>query len=642
MKLTTSLLALSLSASGLAIATKTYAQSTSDITSNSLNSTSSVETISISGSRTPISNQYVAGAMTVIDQAQIQASGALSMTELLRTVPSVNISQSGPMGTLTEIRFRGSESNHVLVMLDGVEINDLGQGGLIDLSHLMLANISRIEILRGPQSALWGSSAVAGVINITTSTASDSSGAHLGASYGNKNTSQFQGGLNGQSNKWRYGLSASHLNTDGENIAREGDEDDGYQNTSAYARLGYRFSDYNQLTTNLRVLDYTSDFDSTDFSTGLVADANNISEGEQLSLGVVWDFTIANSIWSQQLSYQYSEQENKNFSDNTFSGSTKGEKTRIVYNHNFKLKAGHINLGAEAVDEHFEQAGPIGFGDPNQQQSNRSVSFIADTHQNISNALSFTASYRYDNNDEFKNADSYRLGFNWAVSDALRTFISYGEAVKNPTFTERFGFFPGTFLGNPELKPESSQSFEVGVDAAWQSYALKASWYRAKLEDEILGFVFDVDTGLFTAQNALEDSEREGFELEVSESQDNWRWALSYAYLDASEANLPELRRARHSGSAWLAYSISDTHQLYIQADYTGQRQDRFFPPFPAPAEVLTLDNYWLVSANYAYHYNENTSASLRLSNALDTEFEDVIGFSGESRRVLASLNYRW
>jgi vitamin B12 transporter len=642
MKLNIIILALGISASGDVCALQNSQINPQIPSRSTVNLSEPVESVSITGARTPLSNQFVAGALSVIDSAHIKASGALTLSDLLRTLPSVNISQSGPVGTLTEIRFRGSESNHVLVMLDGVEINDLGQGGLIDLSHLMLANISRIEVLRGPQSALWGSSAVAGIISITSKTPDNAHGGGIGVSYGNKHTSQLQSTVSGSPGKWQYSVSASHLDTEGENIAREGDESDGYENTTAYAKLAYGFSPINRITSNIRAVDYTSDFDSTNFSTGLIADADNQSKGEQLSLGLTWDFSVKDSFWSQQLSYQYSEQENKNFSSAVFSGSTKGEKQRVVYNHNFRFSRGHINVGSEAVDQTFTQKGPVVFGDPNQRQSSSTLSFIADTHQAINKALSLTASYRYDNNDEFENADSYRVGVNYRLSENVRSFISYGEAIKNPTFTERFGFFPGTFLGNPELEPESSASLEVGIAGSWQGYQYHLSWYQAELENEILGFVFDAETSLFTAQNAQQESKREGIEIEVSQALKRWRWAISYAYLDATQANSVELRRARHSGSAWLAYDITNTHSLYLQADYTGARSDRFFPPFPEPSQILVLDNYWLVSANYSYVVNQNITASLRMSNALNTGFEDVVGFSGESRRVLASLAYRW
>jgi vitamin B12 transporter len=260
----------------------------------------------------------------------------------------------------------------------------------------------------------------------------------------------------------------------------------------------------------------------------------------------------------------------------------------------------------------------------------------------LTKRLSLAASYRYDNNEEFNNADSYRFGANYQINEYLQTFLSYAKAVKNPTFTERFGFFPGTFLGNSSLRPESSRSFEVGIDAIWQGYQIQLSWYQAQLENEILGFVFDNNSGLFSARNAAIDSQREGAELEVSSAHKQWRWSLNYAYLNATEGDAAELRRARHSGSAWLAYDISQAHQLYMQADYMGERKDRFFPPFPQASEVITLSNYWLVSANYRYRYSERLNVSLRVSNAFDQSFEDVVGFSGQSRRAMLNVVYSW
>nr|WP_136250455.1 TonB-dependent receptor [Ningiella ruwaisensis] len=618
-----------------------------------LNNSVDTEIISISGSRTALPHYQVAGAISVIDEAQIKASGAISLSELLRSIPSVNISKSGPLGTLSELRLRGSESNHVLVLIDGVEINDLGQGGLIDLSHILLANIERVEILRGPQSAVWGSAAVGGIISITSKTANKNN-AFLEGSVGSAASTQISAGMSNTQQKLSYSLSANLIDTDGENIAREGDEADGYRNASVFAKLNYAFSPDNRVSTNMRIVDYKSDFDETDFSSGLIADANNISRGEQLSFGLDWYLNLvkqnqANApfLWSQNLSFQYSQQSNDNFANDSFTGSTSGEKWRMIYYHHFGFSNGHFNLGLEGVDEQFSQSGPVSFGDPNQNQSNTSLSFIADSAQQLTEQLALNASYRYDNNEIFDNASSYRFGINYSFSSHINTFTSVGKAVKNPSFTERFGFFPGTFLGNAELSPESSTSFEAGLRAQLRSGSIQVSWYQAILEDEILGFEFDPESGLFTALNALNDSEREGIELEMSLSTGDVDWALSYAYLDATEQNAEgqastELRRARHSGSMWLSYNITATHQIYLQADYTGERKDRFFPPFPQAAQIINLDNYWLLSANYRYKPNMQWTFSLRVSNALDTEYEDVVGFSGESRRIFARARYDW
>ncbi|MDT0593385.1 TonB-dependent receptor plug domain-containing protein [Glaciecola petra] len=625
-----------------------------------------IEKISIVGFRDKLPTPLIAGSVNVIDETQILAAGAISIVDLLRTLPSVNISQSGPIGSLSEIRLRGSESNHVMVLVDGVEINDTGQGGLVDLSHILLTNIERIEVLRGPQSALWGSSAIAGVISITSKQASsEENKGQVKLGWGNRNTSQISAHASQIIDKLSIAMNLNMLNTNGENISREGSEKDGYSNTSLYSKLAYRFDNYNQLRGTIRYLDYENDFDATDFSTGLLADANNKTQGEQISLGLDWEFAPSTEdagqpFYSQLLTAQYSKQSNDNFSEGIFNGSTKGEKLRILWNNRFQFSGDNsLNLGLESVEENFEQVGIISFGDPNQTQDNFSYSFVSNGQYALSDAMNVSLSYRYDNNDEFDNASSYRIGATYQINNHWRAFISNGTAVNNPTFTERFGFFPQTFLGNPDLEPEQQESVELGLTwsgaffggylGGWlgKNNELQLAWFKATLQNEILGFVFDANSGQFTAQNADINSTREGFEVSLNGEIDTFKngasvnWKAHYSYLDASENSQAELRRSPHSGSVNISY-INNTHQFYLQADYTGSRLDRFFPPFPEPSVVIGLQSYWLLSANYIFTYNRYVNFNVRLSNILNEKYEDVIGFSGESSRVMLSASYRW
>jgi vitamin B12 transporter len=213
------------------------------ISAQAAQASNSIETITIAGSHSPIVVGQIAGALTVIDETRIKASGAIGITDLLRTVAGVNIGQTGTSGSLSEIRFRGSESNHVLVLVDGIQINDGGQGGITDFSHLLLANIARIEILRGPQSAVWGSSAIAGVISITTKQASSENiQGTINLALGDRNTQSLSANVSQQVDKLSYTLNASSYKTDGENISREGDEADGYRNNDLSGGINYRFS----------------------------------------------------------------------------------------------------------------------------------------------------------------------------------------------------------------------------------------------------------------------------------------------------------------------------------------------------------------------------------------------------------------
>jgi vitamin B12 transporter len=607
-----------------------------------------IETITISGTHSPVLIGQIAGAVTIIDETRIKASGAVGITDLLRTVAGVNIGQTGTSGSLSEVRFRGSESNHIMVLVDGIAVNDGGQGGLTDFSHLLLANITRIEILRGPQSAIWGSNAIAGIISITTKkTGGEKLQASTSAAIGDRNTLRASAHVAQQLRNLGFNINVSTYKTQGENISREGDEADGYSNTDVSGGINYHFSESNRIDFNARILDFTSDADGYNFATGLVGDGNLVAKGNQISLGLNWHFTPhingqKDGIYSQLLSLQYSKQDTDNFSDNLFERMSRGEKLRVLWSNRFEFTANTwINVGLESTSEDFTQQGPSSQSSVNQSQSNDTWSIVSDGIYAINDAVSVSASYRYDNNDIFDNASSYRAGATYAINNDWRVFISQGQAIKNPTFVERFGFFPNSFLGNPNLTPEKQKSTEAGIEGAFDNISIQLNWFNATLNNEILGFVFVPATGQFTAQNASAQSTREGLELSLSGQLSKLSWQAQYSYLDASEGNSAELRRSRHTGSASATYTLNEQHQLYVQADYAGTKFDNFFPPMQA-AQIVSLGSYWLVSTNYQYTHNEQLSASLRFSNMFNESYEDVFGYNTNGSRVLLSLAYNW
>jgi vitamin B12 transporter len=607
---------------------------------------SNIETISVIGSRSPVDKATLAGSTSFIDADTIAASGASSITDLLRSFASINISQSGPTGTLTEIRFRGSESNHILVLVDGVEVNDIGQGGLVDFAHLLVSDIERIELLRGPQSALWGSSAVSGVISITSKQASNLGEHKLSsrAGIGTQATRQIGVSYKTRQQDLTLSVNLNHLGTEGSNISRIGDEKDGYHNTTFSSIVAYEFNEEHKVTLNARLVEYTTDFDATDFYiSGLSVDADNESKGKQANALVRWNFAPNNSSWSQSLSFQINRLASNSFSSNAFSGGTIGKTQRITWLNYVDFGANDfINIGIDNVQEDFEQSGPIAFGNPNQTQKNRTFSLLSDGQFELANELYASFSLRSDQSDAFDDADSFRLGLSYVFGNNFKAFISRGKAIKNPTFTERFGFFPGTFFGNSELTPESSYANEVGVSfGISDNVNADITHFNTKLENEINGFVFDPLSSGFTAKNISETSTRKGLEVSLNGDWDAVNWAVSYAYLDAKAPTEVELRRARHSGSASVNYSLNAANNLYIQADYNGKKRDRFYPPYPRPSEIIELEQYWLVSANYQYKHNEELSFSLRIENLLNERFEDVVGFVGQSRKVVLSVQYQ-
>ena len=227
------------------------------------------------------------------------------------------------------------------------------------------------------------------------------------------------------------------------------------------------------------------------------------------------------------------------------------------------------------------------------------------------------------------------------MSDSTKLRAAIGTGQKNPTFTERFGFFPGQFIGNPDLLPERSISYDLGLDHGFLNGALllQVTLFQQYLEDEINGFVFDPVTFLSTAENKDGKSERSGVELGAQWTvNDSFELSASYTYTDSTEQDaagedVQELRRPRHAGS--LAANLQSNNnrlQATLVADYGGSRDDIFFPPFPALPEIVTLQSFWLVDLTAQYQLTPSLGIFARGTNLLDEDYEQVYGYRTPGR----------
>lgn len=613
-----------------------------------------IETISVIGARQPIELSRLSASVSVIDRAEIENSGAISLSDLLRGMPGVSISQDGVKGSQTQVRLRGSEANHVLVLVDGVEINDLGADGGVNFAHLNLDNVARIELLRGPQSALWGSAAVGGVISITTLEAQAQLQGSTKLEVGENSSRRLAANIQGRSEKLDYSLSANHFSTDGQNIARIGEERDGYRNNELAAKLGWQTSESSRLIAQYRNLDTYNEYDGSDYTTGLSADADYFTHGRFSSGKLEWYYASADSAWSQALGVHYNRNNSINYSP-LFGSENQHEqsevdsnKQRWFWQNNLSYgQANRASLVLEHAKEEFEQIGKVqSWGNPNQQQDTHTNSIAADVLHQLSDSLTLTGSARHDNNQIFDDAFSYRIGATFDVTADYTLFVSHGKAIKNPSFIERFGYTPASFIGNPELEPEKSISTEIGLraqlPAGWHT---ELSTYFTDLENEINGFVFDAALGGFTAANLEGDSERNGFEWQVSGQLAEVAVNMSYSYLDASEgkgqSNQLEVRRARHSANLVLNYAFFDKKaNLYLQANYQGTRQDDFFGT--SPATRVKLGAATIVNASLTFKPAQHWTFALRAENLFDHDYEEVVGYQRQGRTAYLSAGYQF
>jgi vitamin B12 transporter len=609
--------------------------------------TDTVERVIVTGARAPIDVGRIGNATTIITRDDIERRQARYLADLLRSVPGFAISLSGGVGAQAQARVRGAEANHVLVLVDGIRANDPATSDEFRWEHFATGNIERVEIVRGPQSALWGSEAIGAVVNVITRTGPENDSAVDGyVESGSDGTRNLGANAGGHFGDWRLGGSIESLKTDGTNISRTGDEDDGASLDAATVRTAYVGSSFS-FDAMLRASDAASEFDPVDFVvTGLPTDGDLETRSDNL-VGKLGASIAASSRVAWHLDLQYYDSSHENLVDDAWDSSTASERVTFGFGTDIRLDDNELSLAIERDDIDFEQRGPIVFGDPNQNQDMQVASAIAEYRWLAGERLTWILSGRYDRHSDFDDTLTGRVSaaYQWTRSTRLRGGVGTGQ--KTPTFTERFGFFPAQFIGNPELKPESSLSYDIGVDQDWLDGALSlsASLYRQALEDEIDGFVFDPASFLFTAENRSGESMRRGVELAADwRLSDALRLAVSYTYTDATERNAQggtesELRRPRHAGGVSLSYgSPGGRFETALLADYGGKRDDTFFPPFPEPEQRVMLADYWLVDLTAMFRVTPSVTLFTRATNLLDEDYEQVYGYATPGRAAYVGI----
>lgn len=605
-----------------------------------------IEEVLVSASLIPITASRSANAVTVIDRAQLRNRATVSLSNILRDVPGFSVSQVGVLGSQTQIRVRGAEANHLLVTIDGVEANDPSQGDEFSWGTLTASDIERIEIIRGPQSSLRGSDAVAGVVNIITRSAEKSSvGLFLESGSWATHHSGFNIGHKQGDFDIRFGL--SHIESEGDNIARTGDENDGYRNTTFNIRSGLKLSDQMDISFAARESDGMNQFDADNDFDGLIEDQDRVSEFENSTMRIQGDYSSKDGTWQHKILISQSKSDNAAFADKAKGNVTASTKDQFQYIGSFTWDQGAQNIAAliEREKEDWMQRGEISWGvyDPNQDRERDTDSVAVEYRTDINDHLTLAASARHDDNSEFDSAKTYRAEVIYQLTEAIRLRSAVGTAVKNPTFTERFGFYTN-FIGNPNLIPEESTSWELGADQLIMGgdLTLSLTIFDAELENEIDGFVYDPATFAYTSSNINGTSERKGAELSaVGNISESMSLSAAYTYTDSTgDDAVREVRRPRHIASLNLGWQAAHNLHLNTNIQFTGEQTDVYFPPFPEPSQVVALSNHTLVNINLNYSATEKLEMYLKLENALNDNYEEVFGY--QTLGFGASLGLRY
>ena len=608
-----------------------------------------MEQVVISGSRTESTLADTGSAISIITGAELERRQIRLVSDALRAVPGIAVSRQGPIGTVTQVRIRGAEANHTVVLIDGVKINDPFTSE-VDFAHVLTAQIDRIEILRGPQSVLYGSEAIGGVISIFTKRGAPGMQADASIEGGSFSSVDGSAAIRGATQTLNYALSASALRTDGTNVSRFGSEDDGYRNGTLYARAGWTPISTAALEASLRYRDSRSMFDPQDFgfppgaTFGLIVDGDRRSEGDQIDARLRGRLTTGP--FEHQLGFTHTKTEEDTFADGAFTNGFEGKRARFDYQGTWRFDAGVpqvVTLAAEHERQDFESKGQTPTSPQSQTRDNDKTGFAAEYRVRLPSLTAMTLSVRRDYNELFADATTYRITAAQPLERRIKLRASYGTGVANPTFFELFGFIPGSFDPNPDLKPEESRGFDVGADfAIADAGRLSLTYFDADLENEISG-TFDVNTFRSSVTNLSGKSKRRGLEVEAqyapSESLTVW---VSYTYTDSKQPDGQiEVRRPRHVGSAAMTYAPrSVAGSITLAVDYNGRQEDLDFRDFTSAR--VTLRDYTLVRLAGQYNLTRNVNLTARVENLLDQDYEEIFSYRPSGRAFYAGVQARF
>jgi vitamin B12 transporter len=584
---------------------------------------------------TPV--EQIGSAITVITAKDIEERNPAFVEDILRSVPGVDVGQTGgAAGGLTQVRIRGGEGNHTLVFIDGVEVNRPNVSNEFDFFSLRPEEIERIEVLRGPQSALYGSDAVGGVVNIITkkghgkptATFTQELGSHMTR---DSRLSAGAGGKIGNDLTYHARVSASRYHTDGISAASAGTEKDGFDLKDSNAKFGLSYKKFIHLDLVGRSTHSELDTDSSNGNSppSVVDSANTTDTKDQYGRAQV-RVDLFEGMWKQKFGVSATHNIIRNKSGSgALTFRNEGKKTVLDYESVFNVETSTlVNADHTLV---------LGYDNEDDRQKSSATNEVNNHNFNINYQLGLakrvflSAGAHRQWSDFFSNVDfedSFRFTGAYLHRETnTKIKGAFGHGVKNPTLFELFGSTTN-FVGNPNLKPEQTKSWEAG---------LEQSFFKDKLTVDAVYFdsqVRDLITGSGTTATNIAGASIHGVELGVTARP--WKYvdvSANYTWTTTEEESGTRVgselvRRPKHKFNINTNYRfLNDKANVNLDLHYTGEAQDLIFTNNFGSSQLVTLDDYFLVNLSGGYKFNENVKLFARIENLLDQRYEQVAGF---------------
>lgn len=543
-------------------------------------------------------------SVTVIDRDEIEKSSAKDLPALLNRVAGFDIKVSGPYGKLSSVFMRGTNSNHILVLVDGVKLYSATAGSTA-FQYLPLNQIERIEIVRGPRSSVYGSEAIGGVIQIFTRNYEVQQNAMTDIGYGSHGEKLISANLAGSTDKARFSLSASHNSSDGIDSIRHNstNDDDAYSNDSVSARFNYAFNSAIALESAFLntqgVTDYDNCFNTLTFATSDACE----SHFTQQTFSNILKFT-PDSIWDGQMTIGSSRDIDDNLWESSPNYRYETQRTDIAFTNNYQVTEKHLaSFGFDYAEDTVTTTAYA----PGTPSSRDNVAVFASWNADY-DLIDVNLSVRRDDNEQFGKHNTGSLALGHTLTNNIRITLSHATAFKAPAFNDLY--FP--FYGNTDLEPEESSSTELGISGKQDSYSWSFNVYQTDV-DNLIAY----DPNIFIANN-INKAEITGAELIAGFKLVDWQFDMNASYVDA-------VNKSDTNDGKQLVFRAKESFNLKAYRDFgnfgfgasvlaQGKR-------YTSSDNSTSLPGYGVVDANMDYAINKQVTITAKLHNIADKEY---------------------
>ncbi len=613
----------------------------------------------VSASRVPVPAKHIGSSVTVIDAEAIEQRQPSFVHELLREVPSLAISQSGATGGNTQVRIRGAEANHTLVVVDGLDMGNPFSGDEFQLQHMPVSSIQSIEILRGPQSAIHGSESIGGVISITTPIPKQKFEASVSTELGIHRTRNAKAYVGTADDNFYAAITASHFESDGGASARtHNSEKDGFVNQYLHLKSGFQVAENFNLSAVFIGIDSESEYD--DYlgaaSSWYSGTDDYVGKDQKRLVGTTLQYNQDDDPVTHKFSWSKSIHKRKEFKDAAETSSSRGESRRLLYQGTLNYQAFNLqNSTTFAAEQKDSKVQSESLSHPDGGKF-KLRSYVLEHRLNFDDIGFFSVSGRWDDSqdDVFASRNTYRIAGAWILNEQMRFHGSYGTGVKNPTIQDIFGWTT-EWKQNSDIRPETSRGWDLGIEKEFNdgAFTIDATYFHNKIKNLIN--IFNCVSGckpappggpdpdgasVYQSINTPGTSRIKGIELSARGSiGDGYDISAQLTHSDGVDAKQKKLsRRPTRTASLNLNKDVpifGYEGNVNLNVQHTGKQLDN--------NGTVELRSFTIADLSATLQITPNCQITAKINNLFDKDsYAEVQGYGVAGRSLHVGVRYEF